>query len=48
MIILCFLFAIMLPLMVFMYIDMQTLRLENEKLTNRIGKYRSFIERCDR
>lgn len=42
------LFAIMLPVMVFMYIDMQTLRLENEKITNKIGKYRALVERCDR
>jgi hypothetical protein len=46
--ILAFLFAIMLPVMMFMYIDMQKLRLENERITHKIGKYRSLIERCDK
>jgi hypothetical protein len=46
--ILAFLFAIMLPVMMFMYIDMQKLRLENERITYKIGKYRQLIERCDR
>jgi hypothetical protein len=46
--ILAFLFAIMLPVMMFMYIDMQKLRLENERITQKIGKYRQIIERCDR
>ena len=46
--ILAFLFALMLPTMMFMYIDMRTLRLENERITNKIGKYQSLIERCDR
>lgn len=46
--ILAFLFAIMLPVMMFMYIDMQKLRLENERITSKIGKYRELIERCDR
>lgn len=46
--ILAFLFAIMLPVMMFMYIDMQKLRLENERITQKIGKYRQLIERCDR
>jgi hypothetical protein len=43
-----FLFAIMLPVIMFMYIDMRTLRLENERITQKIGKYRHLIERCDR
>jgi len=43
-----FLFAIMLPVMMFMYIDMQKLRIENDRLVNRIGKYKTLIERCDR
>jgi hypothetical protein len=43
-----FLFAIMFPVMVFMYIDMHTLRMENEKITGKIGKYRALVERCDR
>jgi hypothetical protein len=43
-----FLFAVMLPVMMFMYIDMQTLRLENEKLQGKIGKYSSLFERCDK
>lgn len=43
--ILCFLFAIMLPVMVFMYIDMQTLRLENQKIEHKIKK---AVERCNR
>jgi hypothetical protein len=43
-----FLFAVMLPTMMFMYVDMQTLRLENQKLQGKIGKYSSLIERCDR
>ena len=43
-----FLFAIMLPVMMYMYIDMQKLRLENERITQKIGKYRQLIERCDR
>ena len=47
-IILCFLFAIMLPVMMFMYIDMQKLRIENERIEAKIGKYKSLIERCDR
>lgn len=47
-IILCFLFAVMLPTMMFMYIDMQKLRLENERITQKIGKYKALIERCDR
>ena len=46
--ILAFLFAIMLPVMMYMYIDMQKLRLENERITQKIGKYRQLIERCDR
>ena len=46
--ILAFLFAIMLPVMMFMYIDMQKLRLENERITQKIGKYKQIIERCDR
>ena len=46
--ILAFLFAIMLPVMMFMYIDMQKLRIENDRLVNRIGKYKTLIERCDR
>ena len=46
--ILSLLFAIMFPVMVFMYIDMQKLRLENERITQKIGKYRQIIERCDR
>jgi hypothetical protein len=46
--ILAFLFAIMLPVMMFMYIDMQKLRLENERITHKIGKHRDLIERCDR
>lgn len=46
--ILAFLFAIMLPVMMFMYIDMQKLRLENERIMQKIGKYQSLIERCDR
>ena len=46
--IMAFLFAVMLPVMMFMYIDMRTLRLENERLTGKIGKYSSLIERCDR
>jgi hypothetical protein len=32
----------------FMYIDMQKLRLENERITQKIGKYTSMFERCDR
>jgi len=47
-VILAFLFAIMLPVMMFMYIDMQKLRIENDRLVNRIGKYKTLIERCDR
>lgn len=47
-VILCFLFAIMLPVMMFMYIDMYKLRSENDRLTGKIGKYQSLIERCDR
>ena len=46
--IMAFLFAIMLPVMMYMYIDMQRLRLENERITQKIGKYRQLIERCDR
>ena len=46
--IMAFLFAIMLPVMMFMYIDMQKLRLENERITQKISKYRQIIERCDR
>ena len=46
--ILAFLFAIMLPVMMFMYIDMQKLRLENERITGKLGKYRELIERCDK
>jgi hypothetical protein len=46
--ILAFLFALMLPTMMFMYIDMRTLRLENERLTSKIGKYTSVFERCDK
>ena len=46
--IMALLFAIMLPVMMFMYIDMQKLRLENERITQKIGKYRQLIERCDR
>jgi len=46
--IMAFLFAIMLPVMMFMYIDMQKLRTENERITQKIGKYRQIIERCDR
>jgi hypothetical protein len=38
----------MLPTMMFMYIDMQKLRLENERITNKIGKYKDLIERCSR
>ena len=43
-----FLFAIMLPVMMFMYIDMYKLRTENDRINNKIGKYRDLIERCDR
>ena len=46
--IMAFLFAVMLPTMMFMYVDMQKLRLENERITSKIGKYRDLIERCDR
>ena len=46
--ILSFLFAIMFPVMVFMYIDMQELRLENERILNKVGKYKALIERCDK
>ena len=46
--ILAFLFAVMLPVMMFMYIDMQQLRLENERITQKIGKYKQIIERCDK
>lgn len=46
--IMAFLFAVMLPTMMFMYVDMQKLRLENERITGKIGKYRDLIERCDR
>ena len=46
--ILAFLFALMLPTMMFMYIDMQKLRLENDRITNKIGKYKDLIERCDK
>ena len=46
--ILSILFAIMFPVMVFMYIDMQELRLENERILNKVGKYKALIERCDR
>lgn len=46
--IMMFLFAIMFPVMVFMYVDMQTLRIENEKINSRIGKYRALVERCNR
>ena len=46
--IMAFLFAIMLPVMMYMYIDMQKLRLENERITQKIGKYRQLIEMCDR
>jgi hypothetical protein len=35
----------MLPVMVFMYIDMQTLRLENQKIEYKIKK---AVERCNR
>ena len=48
MVILAFLFAIMLPVMLFMYIDMQTLRLENQRIESKVVKYRDLIERCDR
>ena len=43
-----FLFAIMLPVMMYMYIDMQKLRLENDRINNKIGKYRDLIERCEK
>ena len=43
-----FLFAIMLPVMMFMYIDMYKLRTENDRINNKIGKYRDLIERCER
>ena len=46
--ILSFLFAVMFPVMVFMYIDMQELRLENERILNKVSKYKALIERCDR
>ena len=46
--VLAFLFAAILPVMMFMYIDMQKLRLENERIAQRIAKYRALIERCDR
>ena len=46
--ILSFLFAVMFPVMVFMYIDMQELRIENEKILNKVSKYKALIERCDR
>ena len=46
--ILSLLFAIMFPVMVFMYIDMQELRLENERILNKVGKYKALIERCAR
>lgn len=38
----------MLPTMMFMYIDMQTLRKENLLLKSRISKYSGLIERCDK
>lgn len=41
-------FAIMLPVMMFMYIDMYKLRTENDRINNKIGKYRDLIERCER
>lgn len=44
-VILCVLFAIMLPVMMFMYIDMQTLRIENQKIEHKI---KQAVERCDR
>ena len=43
-----FLFAIMLPVMMFMYIDMYKLRTENDRINHKIGKYRDLIERCER
>ena len=43
-----FLFAVMLPIMMFMYIDMYKLRAENDRINNKIGKYRDLIERCER
>lgn len=46
--IMAFLFAIMLPVMMFMYIDMQKLKIENKRITHKISKYRDLIERCDR
>ena len=48
MVVLCFLFAIMMPTMMFMYIDMHTLRKENMLLKSKISKYSGLIERCDR
>ena len=47
-VIMCILFAIMLPTMMFMYIDMQKLIIENARITNKIGKYKDLIERCER
>ena len=46
--IMAFLFAVMLPVMMFMYIDMYKLRTENERIEGKLGKYRDLIERCDR
>lgn len=46
--IMAFLFAVMLPIMMFMYIDMYKLRSENDKINNKLGKYRDLIERCDK
>ena len=47
-VILCILFAVMFPVMVFMYIDMRTLQMEKVSIENRLVKYRTLIERCDR
>jgi hypothetical protein len=46
--IMTFLFAIMLPVMMFMYIDMKTIKRENEIIKAKIGKYTVLIHKCSK
>ena len=46
--IMAFLFAIMLPVMMFMYIDMKTIKRENEIIKAKIGKYTVLINKCSK
>lgn len=40
--------AVLLPAIMFMYIDMKAIKKENEIIKSKIGKYTALIEKCSK